>query len=183
MALRELQPSDAATLASELNAPELKRYMWAPPPSEDAFLRFIEWAHAERATGRYVCYGIVPRGETHAFGVFELRQYQPGFLRGELGFVLAPKFWGTGVFREGAQLFLDFAVDVVKVHRIEMRAAVDNDRGNSVLAWMGASREGTLKEAFFRDDRFVDQYLWAILASAWREARQRARGSQPSDKY
>jgi RimJ/RimL family protein N-acetyltransferase len=172
--LRELQPSDALTLSSELNAPEVKRFMWAPPPSEEAFARFIEWTHGERATGRYVCYGIVPQGEAHAHGVFELRQYQPGFLRGELGFVLAPKFWGTGVFREGAELFLDFAVDIVKVHRIEMRAAVDNERGNAVLTRLGARREGTLKEAFVRDDHFVDQYLWAILASQWRETRRRA---------
>jgi len=52
---------------------------------------FIDWAHAERATGKYICYGIVPRGETHAAGVFELRQLQPGFVRGELGFVLASR--------------------------------------------------------------------------------------------
>jgi hypothetical protein len=30
-----------------------------------------------------VCYGVVPRDEPHACGVFELRQLQPGFLRGE----------------------------------------------------------------------------------------------------
>jgi ribosomal-protein-alanine N-acetyltransferase len=172
--LRELRLTDALTLSSELNAPEVRRFMWPPPSSEDAFARFIDWAHRERATGRYVCYGIVPRGETHAFGVFELRQYQPGFLRGELGFVLAPRFWGHGVFQEGARLFLDFAVDVVKVHRIEMRSAIDNERGNAVLSRLGARVEGTLKEAFLRDQVFVDQYLWAILGSRWRQMRQSA---------
>jgi RimJ/RimL family protein N-acetyltransferase len=169
--LREVDAADATSLTSELNAPELKRFMWAPPPSVVAFERFVDWAHSERASGKYICYGVVPRGEEHACGVFELRQMQPGFLRGELGFVLSPRVWGRGIFIEAARLMLDFAVDVVKVHRIEARASVDNGRGNAALLKLGAKREGTLREAFVRDDRFVDQYLWAILASEWRKAR------------
>ena len=180
--LRELQLSDATTLARELNAPEVKRFVWAPPPTATAFEQFIEWAHAERATGRYICYGVVPRGESSAVGVFELRQLQPRFLRGELGFVLAARFWDRGIFAEGAQLLLDFAVDVVNVHRIEARASIDNDRGNAALKKLGAKLEGTLSEAFVRDDRVLDQYLWAILARQWREIRTRERQRASADR-
>lgn len=171
--LRELQVSDASTLYAELTSPEARKFMWAPPPNVVAFERFIEWTHAERAAGKYICYGVVPRGQQDAWGVFELRQLQPEFLRGELGFVIAPTYWGTGVFYEGARLLLDFAVDVVHVHRIEARAAVDNERSNAALQKLGASREGTLKDAFWMNDRFVDQYLWAILDSQWRNGKSR----------
>jgi len=137
--------------------------MWAPPPNAAAFAQFIEWAHAERSTGKYVCYGIVPQGETDAAGVFELRQLQPNFLRGELGFVMAPRLWGRGVFPEGARLLLDFAFGTMNVHRIEARSAVDNARGNAALQKLGASREGRLRDAFWHDDHYVDQFLWSIL--------------------
>ncbi len=170
LTLRELCTSDADTLYRELTTPEVKRFMWAPPPSVAAFERFIEWSHAERATGKYICYGVVLRGEDHARGVFELRQLQPGFLRGELGFTITPALWGTGIFTEAAGLLLDFAFRVVKIHRVEARAAIDNDRGNAALRKLGAHREGTLKEAFWRDDRWVDQYLWALLDTRWRLA-------------
>ena len=53
------------------------------------------------------------------------------------------------------------------MHRIEARAAVDNARGNAALRKLGATREGTLKEAFVRDDRYVDQYLWSLLDTRW----------------
>jgi RimJ/RimL family protein N-acetyltransferase len=151
--------------------------MWSPPPSAAAFEQFIEWTFAERATGKYICYGIVPHGERHAVGVFELRQLQPGFLRGELGFVMGSRVWGRGIFTEGARLLLDFAFRIVKVHRIEARAAVDNDRGNAALKKIGARREGRLRDAFWRDGRYVDQYLWAILDTDWP-----GRAAQPSDK-
>src|SRR5262249_56213931 len=100
-------------------------------------------------------------------GVFELRQLQPGFVRGELGFVMASRLWGRGVLREAGRLVLDFAFRVVKVHRIEARSAVDNARGNAALQKLGASREGRLRAAFLRDDHYVDQYLWSILDTDW----------------
>ena len=165
--LRELRASDAQSLYTELDAPEVQRFMLAPPPSADAFARFVDWTHAERATGKYICYGIVPAGEEHATGVFELRQLQPGFVRGELGFVMAPRLWGHGIFSEGATLVLDFAFGVVKIHRIEARASVDNDRGNAALKRIGARREGRLRQASWRDGVWLDQYLWALLDSDW----------------
>jgi len=63
---------------------------------------------------------------------------------------------------------LDFAFRVVKVHRIEARAAVDNMRGNGAMRKLGAEREGTLKEAFVRDERYIDQNLWALLDTRWK---------------
>ncbi|HZR24055.1 MAG TPA: GNAT family protein [Vicinamibacterales bacterium] len=169
LTLRELRQSDAESLFIELTSPEVRRFTWAPPTNAGAFAKFIEWTHAERQTGKYICYGIVPKGEEHAVGVYELRQLQPGFLRGELGFVMAARLWGKGFFIDGARLVLDFAFRTVKVHRIEARAAVDNARGNAALQKMGARREGRLRDAFWREDRYVDQYLWAILDSDWRE--------------
>jgi ribosomal-protein-alanine N-acetyltransferase len=172
--LRELRPTDAPALFTELASPEVKRFMWAPPPSAGAFERFIEWSYSERAAGKYICYGIVPHGEEHAVGVFELRQLQPGFFRGELGFVIAQRLWGRGAFAEGASLILDFGFRVVKIHRIEARAAVDNDRGNAALRKIGARREGRLKAAFLRDGAYVDQYLWALLDADWENGRPSA---------
>lgn len=161
--LRELQQSDAPSLFAELTKPEVKPFMWSPPPNVAAFEQFIAWTFSERDTGKYICYGVVPAGEEHAVGVFELRQLQPGFLRGELGYVLAPRLWGLGVFPEAARLLLDFAFRVVRVHRIEARASVDNPRGNAALRKIGARREGRLRDAFWREDRYVDQFLWSIL--------------------
>jgi ribosomal-protein-alanine N-acetyltransferase len=168
--LRELTSTDAATLYAAVTTPEAKRFMWAPPPNVVALERFIEWTHAERKAGKYVCYGIVPEGKADAWGIFELRSLQPGFVRGELGFVIAQSLWGTGLFNEAAQLLLGFAFEVAKAHRIEARVAVDNDRSNAALKKLGANQEGTLKHAFWREDHFVDQYLWALLDSEWRDS-------------
>jgi RimJ/RimL family protein N-acetyltransferase len=129
-----------------------------------AFERFIAWTWAERATGKYISFRIVPRGATETVGLFELRQMQPGFFRGELGFFMDPAIWRTGLFSDAARLMLDFSFQVVGVHRIEARATVGNQRSNMALRRLGARKEGTLRAAFISEGKYVDQHLWAIVS-------------------
>ena len=165
--LRELRLSDAPSLHAVMALKEVARFTWPPPASVKAFERFIEWSYRERAAGTYICFAVVPAGEDKACGVFELRQLQPGFFRAELGFLIAPRYWGTGLFSEAAHLVLDFAFRVVKVHRIEGRAAVQNRRCNAALRKIGALKEGVLRQAFWCEGEYLDQNLWAILATTW----------------
>jgi RimJ/RimL family protein N-acetyltransferase len=163
--LRELRRSDAPALLRIARSPEVTRYTWPAPGSVEEFTRFIEWTWAERAAGKYVGFGIVPRGQSAAAGLFELRQMQPRFFRAELGFFLDRRLWGTGLFNEASRLMLDFAARVLKIHRVEARVAVDNERSNAALRKMGAAHEGVLVAAFVRGDECVDQNLWALLPS------------------
>ncbi|MBA3642310.1 MAG: GNAT family N-acetyltransferase, partial [Acidobacteria bacterium] len=68
-------------------------------------------------------------------------------------------------FTAGAQLLLDFSFDVIGVHRLEARAAVQNGRGNGALRKIGALQEGILRRSFLRNGAYLDQVLWAILAT------------------
>jgi RimJ/RimL family protein N-acetyltransferase len=162
--LREVRRSDAPGLYRVVRSPDVARQMWPPPSNVQAFERFIEWAMIERAAGRYVCFGIVPRGETKAVGMFELRPLQPRFFRAELGFFLSSSWWGTGLFSSAAPLLVNFATDILRVHRIEARTSVDNARGNAALHRIGAKKEGVVRAAFVRDGQYIDQNLWAFVA-------------------
>jgi ribosomal-protein-alanine N-acetyltransferase len=163
LTLREIRMSDAAQLLGVARSPEVSRFMWPAPAELEGFRRFIEWAWAERAAGKYIGFVIVPQGAAAAAGLFELRQMQPGFFRAELGFFIEPAYWGTGLFTEAAQLVLDFAFRVVGIHRIEARATVDNIRSNRVLRKLGAQQEGVLRASFVCDGALLDQALWAFV--------------------
>ena len=49
------------------------------------FERFIEWTSREQAAGRYVCFGIVPRGCDQVVGIIQVRQLDPTFATAEWG--------------------------------------------------------------------------------------------------
>jgi ribosomal-protein-alanine N-acetyltransferase len=161
--LRELRPSDATALYRVASLAEIARHTWPPPGTVEAVEHFIEWTSVKRARGEYICFGIVPRREGEVAGMFELRPFHPGCLRVELGFILHPAWWSTGLFAEAAGLVCDFAFRVLGTHRIEARASAENPRGNAALRKIGARKEGRLRAAFVSQGRYIDQYLWAIV--------------------
>jgi ribosomal-protein-alanine N-acetyltransferase len=169
--LRELTLSDAPALLAIMTPEAVARFISTPPSTVEGFQRFIPWTHHERALGRYACFAIVPHGSTRPVGIFQLRQIEARFVTGEWGFALDSAFWGNGYFKQGAELLIDFAVDVVGVRRLEARSAVANGRGNGALRKMGAVHEGVLRRSFTKGGRQMDQSLWAILADEWRQAK------------
>jgi RimJ/RimL family protein N-acetyltransferase len=166
--LRELRIEDAPSLLAMLTTEEVSRFISPPPTTVDGFERFIVWANRERQAGNYACFAVVPKGMTTAVGIFQVRSLESGFGNAEWGFALGSAFWGTGMFAEGARLVVDFAVDVIGVHRLEARAAVANGRGNGALRKIGAVQEGVLRRSFERNGMHHDQVLWGILAADWR---------------
>jgi RimJ/RimL family protein N-acetyltransferase len=169
--LRELRMSDAASLLAMLSTDEVARFISPPPTTVEGFERFIMWTHRERAAGRYVCFAVVPAGTDTAVGIFQVRQLDLSFDAAEWGFAIGSAYWGTGVFAAGAELILNFAFDVVGVHRLEARAAVRNGRGNGALRKIGAVCEGVLRKSFLRNGEYLDQNLWSILSDDWQAAR------------
>jgi RimJ/RimL family protein N-acetyltransferase len=169
--LRELEVSDAPALFAMLTPEEVSRFISPPPTTVEGFGKFIKWACAERAAGRYACFAVVPHGMNTAVGLFQVRQLEAGFATGEWGFALGSAFWGTGLFIDGGQLMVDFAVNTLNVGRLEARACVANGRGNGALRKLGAVQEGVLRRSFLKNGQFLDQMLWSILADEWRQAK------------
>jgi ribosomal-protein-alanine N-acetyltransferase len=161
--LRELERHDAAELLRIVSGPDVARHTWPGPSSVEAFEEFIDGARSARSAGKYVAYGIVPHGSSRLVGLFELRSMQPGFVRAELGFFLDAPWWGTGLFDSAARLVIEFATEVLGVHRIEARTSVGNARSNAALRKIGARREGVLRAAFIHNGKCEDQHLWAIV--------------------
>jgi [ribosomal protein S5]-alanine N-acetyltransferase len=177
--LRELRVSDAPALCAMLTTEEVARFISPPPTSVEGFERFIVWAQHQRRAGVYACFAVTLRGFDTAIGIFQLHDIEMGFQTAEWGFAIGSPFWGTGVFQEGAQLLLDFAFEMVEVHRLEARASVQNGRGNGALRKMGAVREAILRQSFLRNGRYVDQVLYSILKDDWRAAREYAQQLLP----
>jgi len=166
--LRELRVSDAPSLFAMLGAEEVARFISPPPTSVEGFERFITWTHRQRSAGTYACFAVTIRGYDTAVGIFQLRQTEADFRTAEWGFAIGSPFWGSGVFRESADLVLDFAFETVGVYRLEARASVQNGRGNGALRKIGAVKEAILRKSFLRNGVHVDQALYAILADEWR---------------
>jgi RimJ/RimL family protein N-acetyltransferase len=168
--LRELEASDAPALHDALSSDVVTRYLAPPPSTVEGFAAFIERAHWQRRSGQYACFAVVPHGSDMPVGLFQIRALDPSFGTAEWGFAIAPEFWGAGVFADGARLLINFAFEIVGVHRLEARAAMKNGRANGALKKIGAVMEGVLRRSFTRNGVHLDQALWTILREEWGDA-------------
>jgi ribosomal-protein-alanine N-acetyltransferase len=154
--LRELRDGDARALFVMLTTDEVTRFISPPPATVEGFERFIAWSHRQRVAG-----------SDTAIGLFQIRSLEAEFGTAEWGFAIAPEFWGTGMFRDGAQLAVGFAFTTLGAHRLEARSVLANGRGNEALRKLGAVREGILRKSFLRHGEYHDQALWTLLAEEW----------------
>jgi ribosomal-protein-alanine N-acetyltransferase len=169
--LRAMRPSDAESLHQLLTAPEVARFVSTPPPTVEAFERFIVKANRARS-GKYICYAVTLKGSDTAIGMFQIRETEPNLQAAEWGFALGSPFWGTGLFAESALLILQFVFGTLGVHRLEARAAVRNGRGGRALQKVGAVQEGVLRKSFKSNGEYLDQVLYSIVKDDWLASRE-----------
>ena len=167
LTLRELTREDAPSLFEQLTTEQVARFISPPPTSVAGFEAFIAWAQRRRVQGRYVCFGIVPAGQTAAVGMVQIRVSDTTPETAEWGFALGSSYWGTGVFLAAARRVADFAFAAMGLRRLEARAAVPNGRGNGALRKLGAVREAVLHHSFERHGEHLDQVLWTIAREDW----------------
>lgn len=165
--LRDLRLSDAPSLFALLTTEEVSRFISTPPDSVAAFERFIEAAHRQQADGVCAFFAVTVEGFDSAIGVFQVHRLDADFSTGEWGFAIGSPFWGTGVFKQGAGLILEFAFETLGVQRLEARVAVGNERGNRAMLKLGAVPEGVLRQSFYHRGEHHDQMLYALGADDW----------------
>ncbi len=82
-----------------------------------------------------------------------------------------------GMRREGIasrmlQGLLDHCFDQIGLHRIWAETFVDNEPSRRLLDRNGFSFEGVKRQAYLKEDRYLDTDMWAMLATAprpWKE--------------
>jgi ribosomal-protein-alanine N-acetyltransferase len=164
--LREVTATDAPSLHAHLYTEDVARFIPPPPPSVEAFEDLVRWAHLRRAQGRYVCFGVVPAGQSRAIGVFQVHLPDSESPVADWGFALGRAYWGTGIFPAGARCIRRFVFEQMGVRRLEARSVVQNGRANGALRKIGAAQTGTLQGAFEKGGTKFDHALWIITGAS-----------------
>ena len=74
-----------------------------------------------------------------------------------------------GLGTEAKALTTIYAMDELKLHRLELESFIYNERALRCYEKLGFRREGVRREAKFHDGRFHDAVQMAILESEWRD--------------
>ncbi|GIK61700.1 MAG: GNAT family N-acetyltransferase [Ignavibacteriota bacterium] len=89
----------------------------------------------------------------------------------EIGYWLGEPFWNKGIITQALNLFSDFAFNKFELNRIFANVFEGNDASEKVLRKTGYKKEATLKKAVFKEGKFIDQHIYALLKDEFLKSR------------
>lgn len=92
--------------------------------------------------------------------------------RVEIGYWLSEALQGRGIMTRACRRMVEFAFDSLEVHRVEIRADVENRKSRAIPERLGFVQEAVLREAVFENGGYHDLAMYALL----RDEREAARG-------
>jgi ribosomal-protein-serine acetyltransferase len=84
-----------------------------------------------------------------------------------LGYWLSRDAQGRGIMTEACRMYTGHAFVMWNLNRVEIRCAVENRRSRAIPERLGFQSEGTIREAEWLYDHFVDHVVYSMLASDW----------------
>ena len=134
--------------------------------------RFIRGAMQQYAENNGLQAGIYYEGKLA--GVIGYHQINKEHNWTSIGYWLGSDYVGKGLVTNSMKAFIDYAFDYLKVHRIEVRVAVGNIRSRTIPKILGFNEEGRIREAERLHDRYVDQVVYGLTVSEWRNIKSKS---------
>ncbi len=171
--LRPLAMDDLPRLCRWINDPGTREMLAGPylPMTEKAEREFIE------STGKspdQVHLAIVLRSDDRHIGVCGFNRIQWRDRCATFGlFIGEPDHRGRGYGGDVTKLMLRYAFETLNLNRVELGVMADNEAGIRAYERAGFAREGVQREYCFRNGRYIDHILYAVLARDYFTAEQR----------
>jgi len=141
------------------------RLPWVPGiTTVDDQRQFTRRVRKEFGEGRTVPLAMVYRGEL--CGVLS---GHIGDRRAEIGYWLHRDNQGQGIVTRSCRLLIDYLFENYKIHRLVVRADPENPRSWKIPESLGFTHEGTLRDAGYLQDEFIDLRVYSLLRPEWQE--------------
>jgi len=162
--LRLLEESDAQELYAviQANRDRLARWMpWAAGQTFEDTLAFIQRTREQLANNDGFQTAVIEDGRI--VGMVGFHAVSWDHRSTSIGYWLAEAAQGRGTMTRAVQTLLDHAFGVWQLHRVEIRAAVNNTRSRAIPERLGFNQEGVLRAAERIGKRYTDQVVYAML--------------------
>ena len=84
-----------------------------------------------------------------------------------LGYWLGSKYQGQGLVTASCGALIEHAFNDLRLNRIEIRCAVDNQKSRAIPVRLCFKEEGLFRDAEWLYDHFVDHVVYAMLVKEW----------------
>ncbi|MEA2137118.1 MAG: ribosomal-protein-serine acetyltransferase [Solirubrobacteraceae bacterium] len=142
---------------------------WAADARREATQTYVTAAQDQAARGDGAQLAITQRGRI--VGTVGFHYVSRVHSSTSIGYWLDARAQGRGTVTRAVALLLDHAFGVWRLHRVEIRAAVENARSRAIPERLGFVQEGVMRDAERFEDRYLDLVVYSLLEHEWRARR------------
>ncbi len=168
--LREFVSADwPAVLAYQRDLRYLRFYHWTDRTPEDV-QRFVQMFLDQQQAQPRLKYqlAVILKSSGQLIGNCGIRRDTIDASQADIGYELAPQYWGHGYATEAARAITAFGFTQLNVHRIWAWCIADNTASARVLERVGLRLEGRLRETDYFKGQWWDRLVYALLEDEWR---------------
>ncbi|MRG93642.1 GNAT family N-acetyltransferase [Polyangium spumosum] len=164
LVLRELVPADVETIFRIQSNPKVVRYFGRPAMTTiaeaEAKLGLVFDAMRD---GTGVRWGLSVKEGGALAGTCGFWRWDKDHRHAEIGYELAPEFWGKGLMVEALRPILRFGFTRMELHRVEANIDPANQASRRVLEKLGFKRDALMRENWLYDGKFTDSAIYGLL--------------------
>lgn len=134
---------------------------WQSLADGGAWLQRMRTLEAGGTARQYV---LAARDSDAAIGTLLVFRLEAASARAEIGYVIGRAHAGRGLMREALQAVCTALFDAGLVRRFEAEVNPDNRASGALLASLGFTREGRLRQRWAAKGRVYDVDAWGLLA-------------------
>lgn len=150
LVLRKILPTDSEDMYEYSKKPEVTQYLtWnihTNPKQTAAYIRLLQKKYAE---GIFWDFGLECKAEGKFIGTCGFTSFDKDRNSAEIGYVLAPEYWGKGLAKEACTSVMKFGFTVFDLDRICARFIEGNTASERVMQKLGMKHEATYKNSFY----------------------------------
>jgi ribosomal-protein-alanine N-acetyltransferase len=166
LTLRALTPADRTAVFALFADPRVAVPTHIAPFTDiaqaDELIAFYDRRFAVQGGIRW---GLTLKGDDTLIGTAGFPSIDAEAYRARIGYNLAVAHWGRGLATEAVRALVGFGFAQLQLHRIEATTNLDNRGSRRVLAKVGFTEEGVLRDyVYWREvGVFYDARLYALL--------------------
>lgn len=159
---RSFEDNDAEAIVKHANNREVSKYMrdsFPYPYSKTNAVRWIDFVKKNYFTLSFALadeteliggIGAMPQTDVHRFSA-------------EVGFWLGQSHWNKGIIKKALPLFCNYIFTNFDFNRLTANVFQGNEASKKVLEKNGFVLEGTLRKNVFKENKFVDHFIYGLL--------------------
>ncbi len=86
-----------------------------------------------------------------------------------LGYYLDKQFEGHGIMTQAVEALIKYCFDEIELNRIEISAAVNNEKSQAIPERLGFTEEGMLRDNELLNGIYSSSYIYSLLKSEYNE--------------